>query len=416
MKKLYSCGAALFALLLAAFPLRAAAPLDAEVTGLWVEVGGVPDPVDAEYEASDSGEIIYTRTLKDGKTFLSVERRPSVDGDGNAAATQQTGNLLSKIEGVKKTDLMSLPGVERLEERYGYPCVGVVYPGGRNGEASRNADMLMFAKQWVFRIHVSATSEADMDEEQAMKWFSDLKLTERAPANCIELADAGENKAQAMAPVPLVAIAYTGENFQGMEWKISEAEDYDLRDTFDLPNDSIRSVRVRPGSAIILYEHAELEGKSLTLEADTSDLGSWNGQASSLKAVSYWDGDEPKVSAWLRASSEVEKRFASSSMDEEQLKNALRTLKTAERITFFIGAHNFQWYGGRSDESRLAMGGELLDIFKTLGYDVSAWTPNSFTQQMNNFYDWRNDWTIWTIACAILNVDGEMLQGMLSGL
>ena len=135
MKKLYPCSAALLALLLTAFPLRAAdVPLDAEAEGLWVEIGASRTPVNAEYEASSSGEIIYTHTLKDGNMFLSVERRPSVDSAGNAVTTQKTGEPISKIEGVKRTDLLSLPGVERVE-----------YPGGRNGDASRNADMLMIA-------------------------------------------------------------------------------------------------------------------------------------------------------------------------------------------------------------------------------------------------------------------------------
>lgn len=231
-----------------------------------MEIGASRTPVNAEYEASSSGEIIYTRTLKDGNMFLSVERRPSVDSAGNAVTTQKTGEPISKIEGVKRTDLLFLPGVERFEERYGHPCIGVEYPGGRNGDASRNADMLMFAEQWGFRIHVSAASEADMDKEQIMKWFSDLRLTKRKVPD-------------------YVALAYTGENFQGAKWEISEAGDYDLNDTFGLPNDSIRSLKVLPGSAITLYEHATFEGKSLKLEA-----GSWSAQASSLKAVSGGDG------------------------------------------------------------------------------------------------------------------------------
>ena len=99
-----------------------------------------------------------------------------------------------------------------------------------------------------------------------MKWFSDLRLTKRKVPD-------------------YVALAYTGENFQGAKWEISEAGDYDLNDTFGLPNDSIRSLKVLPGSAITLYEHATFEGKSLKLEA-----GSWSAQASSLKAVSGGDG------------------------------------------------------------------------------------------------------------------------------
>jgi hypothetical protein len=85
------------------------------------------------------------------------------------------------------------------------------------------------------------------------------------------------------------------------------------------------------------------------------------------------------------------------------------------------------WYGHtesgdpRSDEERVAMGAELLEVFGDLGHDVSGWTENSLAQQMNNIYDWlKTPWgenntvidtsgkfgvSIWRVACFALNVD-----------
>ena len=55
------------------------------------------------------------------------------------------------------------------------------------------------------------------------------------------------------------------------------------------------------------------------------------------------------------------------------------------------------------------MAREMLEIFRDCGVDVDGWTPNSFAQQMNNFYDWLPG-SVWRTACRILNVDPDAFE------
>ena len=85
-------------------------------------------------------------------------------------------------------------------------------------------------------------------------------------------------------------------------------------------------------------------------------------------------------------------------------------LRAAKRINEFAEMYEPNWYGGTTDDERIRMGGELLEIFDALGYDVSEWAPNTFAQQMNNFYDWRKDMNVWQVACLVLNIDAEVYR------
>jgi len=185
-----------------------------------------------------------------------------------------------------------------------------------------------------------------------------------------------------------IAIAYTGENYQGVAWEIYQIGEYDLwwkiqredpnpRMIFDLPNDSISSLRVRPGYRVTLYEHAELLGKSLVLEKDTPSLGdAWNLQASSLGVFET---------------------------ETEEIAEVLANCR--EEFAFLMNTGEPQWYGDTTDDERIEAGGFILRLFDDLGYDVSRWTPASFAQMMNNFYDWRKDLSIWHTACLVLDVN-----------
>ncbi len=211
-----------------------------------------------------------------------------------------------------------------------------------------------------------------------------------------------------------IAIAYTGENYQGVFWEIHRMGEYDLwwkihredphpRELFDLPNDSICSLRVRPGYRVTLYEHAELLGKSLTVEKDTPSLGdAWNRQASSL---GIFEVETQELQSWLETiRSEAENAIPiSSEIGTEETANVLKDYWN--EFILFRNSGEPEWYGSTTDDERIAMGGILLGLFDDLGYRVSPWTSASFAQEMNNFYDWRKDLSIWYTACLVLNVD-----------
>jgi hypothetical protein len=192
-----------------------------------------------------------------------------------------------------------------------------------------------------------------------------------------------------------VAVAFTGKNYTGVSWVIPSAGGYDLWDNFDLPNDSICSIRVRPGYAVTLYEHSEFGGTSATFDENTPDLNDWNRSASSLRIETNEDSDDDPD--WMQGAADagaVGKRLE-------------KFAENSESIDDFAQMYEPHWYGGRSDESRVEIGGQMLELFEDLGCDVSEWTPNTFAQQMNNFFDWRKSMSVWQDACLNLNVDPD---------
>lgn len=219
-----------------------------------------------------------------------------------------------------------------------------------------------------------------------------------------------------------LAIAYTGENYQGVSWRIYEAGEYDLhwkieegtpRKVFGLPNDSLCSLRVRPGHRVTLYEHAELLGDSRVEKGDLPSLGRmWNRQASSLTLSRNVTDEERR---WLASISYDGGDFttAARELDDEAIIEVLQA--RAEFFTWLRTSGETGWYGRRSDGERVDMGDHLLALFEALGYDVSSWTASSFAQEMNNYYDWRKDLSIWDMACLVLSVDGARYELLYDG-
>jgi hypothetical protein len=97
--------------------------------------------------------------------------------------------------------------------------------------------------------------------------------------------------------------------------------------------------------------------------------------------------------------------FTVSQSDEAKITELLEDYP--EQFAWLIHSGEPEWYGDTTDEERIEMGGFLVDFFQALGYDLSSWTPESFAQQMNNFYDWRKDLSVWRTACLVLNIDPE---------
>lgn len=67
-----------------------------------------------------------------------------------------------------------------------------------------------------------------------------------------------------------------------------------------------------------------------------------------------------------------------------------------------------QWYGSTTDEERVEMAAELLEIFTSLGHDVFAYTPDAFASAINGGYDHGDRLlTVWQAACGVLGMDGS---------
>jgi hypothetical protein len=218
----------------------------------------------------------------------------------------------------------------------------------------------------------------------------------------------------------LVAVAYTGENYTGASWKIYAAGDYDLWGGFGLPNDSVCSIRVRPGYKVSIYEHSEFGGHEFATLEDTPSLDEfWKRQASSLRVREDDSPGDSGAETWLESIEDDATSFASTRLNSEAREAVVK--KSSESLGKFIDSGESDWYGyddsgeARSDEERVRMGGELLEIFKSLGYDTEEWTANSFAQQINNIYDWlKTPWSehdLGPIAGQIIDGGGEASPG-----
>jgi hypothetical protein len=198
-----------------------------------------------------------------------------------------------------------------------------------------------------------------------------------------------------------VAVAFSGEYYTGASWVIHSAGDYDLGKGFNLPNDSISSIRIRPGYIVTLYEHSGFEGKWIGLGQDFPELKEpelpvdWQRSASSLRVEK--DPAEDDDPAWMQNARDRGAPFFAL--------NEASVATWKEDVHDLTQTYEPHWYGGRSDEERVKRAERMLDLFQMLGIDVSEWTPNSFAQQINNFYDWRKDMNLWQVACLIFDVD-----------
>jgi hypothetical protein len=157
-----------------------------------------------------------------------------------------------------------------------------------------------------------------------------------------------------------------------------------------------------PGYKVTLYEHSEFGGNSESFDEDADALGDWARQASSLTVEKIGDTDGDDAEEWLSEANEPGE-FAESDLDEDDFASALK--KQAKAIKKFDGLYEPHWHGETTDEERVETGGELLKAFEALGYDVSDWEPDTFAQAVSNFFNWRNDLSVWQIACTVLNAD-----------
>ncbi len=190
-----------------------------------------------------------------------------------------------------------------------------------------------------------------------------------------------------------VAVAFTGKNYTGVAWEILAVGRYDLWKEFALPNDSISSIRVRPGYQVGIYEHSEFGGERQTVMEDSPDLGNFARWASSLE-VEQNEDNAPGGPEWEQnAAAPGAFQVADGSGQDQGEFNEFKEMREPD------------WYGGKSDDYRVDLGGRILSKFIQLGYDTSEWQSNTFAQQMNNFFDWRKDKSVWEIACMILNID-----------
>jgi hypothetical protein len=235
----------------------------------------------------------------------------------------------------------------------------------------------------------------------------------------------------------VLAVAYTGENYTGAVWKIYDTGGYDLWGGFGLPNDSVCSIRVRPGYEVTIYEHSEFGGDELSLSADTPSLDEkWKRQASSLRVKEAEAGKD--AGSWLeKIKGDAESFAPDGGQSAEAVASTVK--KYTEALGKFMFSGEGDWYGyttpdvPRSDSERVEMGAELLNIFKELGFDVSEWTENTLAQQMNNIYDWlktpysehvlgssadsiidtsdqETPRSVWRVACLALNVNPAMYE------
>lgn len=228
--------------------------------------------------------------------------------------------------------------------------------------------------------------------------------------------------------IDCIAAAYTGENFTGVSWEIYKAGEYDLgwlidedvvtpRMVFGLPNDSISSIRVRPGYKVTIYQHGELLGDTMVMEGDTPSLGDqWVRQASSLAVCLIEDEDIiEKWQASIEADSDLNELLPlSDKLSREEIAEVLD--RHDEHFLDVLNVNESDWYGDTTDSDRVNMARYLLILFDELGYDISSWSDGDFAQQINNFYDWRKDLNLWYTACLAMNVNAVAYERIYNAL
>jgi hypothetical protein len=369
-------------------------PNDSQVEGPWLKLPKFDAKIDgAMFRTDPDGTLLYSRSVNGGELFVVIERVPLGE-----ITEQKVVEAIATRESVEVGEI-SLDDAQELAEEhsYAYPCVTATYDIA--GGARENNELLFPVGQYLFRVifSVSANAETEYDtEEKLYKWISKIDFVG---------LDGAKQGGAAKPPADFAAVAFTGEGYTGASWAIAIG-DYDLwyhldpsgEEIFNLPNDSICSVRVRPGYQVTLFEHANFGGDSTTLRQDTPSLGVNNHWVSSLRAEKIAEReDDPAWKEGATVAGAFRGRLPGGKADPE-------------RIQAFAQMVESDWYGETTDDERIRMGGELLALFEDLGYSVPEWQPNTFAQQMNNFYDWRKDMNVWEIACLILNVDPKQFE------
>jgi hypothetical protein len=204
----------------------------------------------------------------------------------------------------------------------------------------------------------------------------------------------------------VLAIAYTETNYEGVAWPVFQEGRYDLYRNFNLPNDTIASIRIAPGWSVTLYEHAKFEGDWVTLTEDAADLDLWKDSASSL-TVTKIEGETAPYSGKPFDEYLVEAMRYRGPYPEAEILTKIEALSADERekIRDFQEQGEFEWYGRTTDNERIARAGELLELFGALGVKTLFWKNSAFAQRLNNFYDWNKSWSVWKTACMAINVE-----------
>ena len=372
---------------------------DANVKGLWLTAPAFPKSAKpVELYAPDGGMTAHYIRALDGclftirRLFYGETKTPEEMREEKEAVKKRVEESF-KENGGDPDDIEFDMSAEEFAEILGYPCMVAKH------EADEGESLVMslhvFTEECSFEVQLALKSEsADKYEDQIEGWFRNLKFVNAEPA-------AGGGEDESAADDGPVAAVYTSEDFNGEAWIIDKPGGYDLGKDFELPNDSVCSVRVRPGYKVTLYRDSGFGGEGLENDRDSDRLGEWNRVTSSLKVEKADAGDTEK---WLKALEEAAPGHAKLAKGGEELAKAVE--RHAERIEKY---HDAPWYGSTTDGERVEMAGELLEIFGDCGADVDGWTPNSFAQQINNFYDWLPG-SVWRIACRILNVDPDAFE------
>lgn len=83
----------------------------------------------------------------------------------------------------------------------------------------------------------------------------------------------------------------------------------------------------------------------------------------------------------------------------------------AHSFAFYIECGEEDWYGSTTDEERIAMADDLLDMLKELGINTGDSTGNTVAQAMNDYYDQDKTKSIFDVFCTVLDLtDGPSYE------
>ena len=392
----------LLAILVSPGFLFAATPNE-KVEGLWIELPGFADfdgEITSEFRTGTKGEVFYERRVDKGALLIRLERFPARNDEGKNFDLSNVKEYVADKAGIDQSDVSITEDLSDFVPNLSYPVSGAEYETKEGMTSRQNADLFVFTDDWVFLVHCDVAEDSKEEyKELALEAIKSLQffLGEEMPASDEDLDEKNP-----------VAVVFTGENYTGISWKIESAAEYDLRDNFNLPNDSVCSIKVRPGYSVTIFEHSEFGGEKRTFDNDTPSFEKfWKRQASSL-IVEVAEKDKvfsEEAEAW-RAGTEKDmpfKAFLATNLEEDQLKEAVEKYKG--KIESFQGMFVDSWYGDTTDDERIAMAGELLEIFDAYGFDVSEWSSNSLAQQMSNYFDWHVIENISNVACFVLGIE-----------
>lgn len=86
--------------------------------------------------------------------------------------------------------------------------------------------------------------------------------------------------------------------------------------------------------------------------------------------------------------------------DEEVL-----SILDSHDFAFYIECGEEDWYGITTDDERIAMADDLLDMMEELGFSTGDNTGNTVAQSMNDYYDQDKSKSIYDVFCTVLSVE-----------